>query len=157
MKQWILLVGACLYVASSGHSAHTGDDTQTMLNLVNQARARGATCGGQHYGSAPPVKRSARLDRTARRWAQYMLRTGKFAHSLDGSTFVKRIFSVCGPTPVAENLSGNRSARDAVQRLLRSPGHCRNIMNPSYRYIGIGKAAGGRYGAYWVQNFAGRC
>jgi uncharacterized protein YkwD len=157
MKPTIIFIGLCLWLAASAQTARAGDDTQTMLSLVNQARARGATCGGRYYGPAPPLKRSARLNGAARRWAQYMLRTGKFAQSLGGSTFVKRIFAVCGATPVAENLSGNRSARDAVRRLLRSPGHCRNIMNPSYRYIGIGKAVGGRYGAYWVQNFAGRC
>jgi uncharacterized protein YkwD len=157
MKHAIILASVWLCWAMPSQSAHAGGDVQAILGLVNQARARGASCGGRYYRPAPPLRLHAGLSRAARKWARYMVHTGRFAHSIDGSGFAKRIMAVCGRTAMAENLSGNRSARDTVRRLMRSPGHCRNIMNPTYRYIGIGKAAGGRYGAYWVQNFASRC
>lgn len=86
-----------------------------------------------------------------------MVHKGRFAHAINGSTFAKRITANCGRTATAENISGNRSGQDTVRRPMRSPAHCRNIMNRTYRYIGIGGAAGGRYGACWVQNFASRC
>lgn len=132
-------------------------DLGTMHHLINQARARGANCGGRWYAPAPPLRLHGGLSSAANRWARYMLRTGKFAHTHGGSTFVKRIIAVCGRTFMGENLSGNRSASGAVRSLLRSPVHCRNIMNPKFRLIGLGKARGGRYGAYWVQKFASRC
>ncbi len=132
-------------------------ELRTMQSLINQARARGANCGGKWYGPAPPLQWHGGLSRAANRWARHMVRTGRFAHSHDGSTFVKRIIGVCGRTFMGENLSGNRSASGAVRSLLKSPVHCRNIMNPKFKLIGLGKAAGGRYGAYWVQKFASRC
>ena len=39
---------------------------------------------------------------------------------------------------------------------LQSAGHCRNIMNPSFRELGVGYAQGGSYGHYLVQNFGAR-
>lgn len=157
IKHAMILATVWLCWSVPSHSVYAGGDVQTILRLVNQARARGATCGGRYYRPASPLRLSGRLSGAARRWAQYMVHTGRFAHAINGSTFAKRITAVCGRTAMAENISGNRSARDTVRRLMRSPGHCRNIMNPTYRYIGIGKATGGRYGAYWVQNFASRC
>jgi hypothetical protein len=46
-----------------------------------------------------------------------MVHTGRFAHAINGSTFVKRIAAVCGRTAMAENISGNRSGKDTVRRL----------------------------------------
>ena len=36
-------------------------------------------------------------------------------------------------------------------------GHCENIMNPNYSFLGVGffYATAGRYDDYWVQNFGG--
>jgi uncharacterized protein YkwD len=39
---------------------------------------------------------------------------------------------------------------------MASPGHRANILNPDYREIGLGLAAGGKYGAYWTQEFGAR-
>ena len=40
---------------------------------------------------------------------------------------------------------------------LRSPGHCRVIMNGKYKELGVGGVEGpGRYGIYWTQNFGTR-
>jgi len=128
-----------------------------MLKLINKARAQGASCGRRWYAAAPPLRLNVRLSAAANRWARYMLRSGVFAHSHNGSTFARRITATCGRTSAGENLSGNRSGRDAMRRLLRSPGHCRNIMNPKFKFIGIGRAIGGKYGAYWVQKFASSC
>jgi uncharacterized protein YkwD len=38
-----------------------------------------------------------------------------------------------------------------------SAGHCANIMNPSFRAIGVGYAfsAASNYGHYWTQSFGG--
>ena len=132
-------------------------DLRTMHQLINQARSRGASCGGRWYGPAPPLQLHGGLSSAARQWAQHMLHTGTFAHAHRGSTFAKRIIAVCGRTFMGENLSGNRSASGAVRSLLKSPVHCRNIMNPRFKLIGLGAARGGRDGAYWVQKFAAGC
>ena len=40
-----------------------------------------------------------------------------------------------------------------VEGWMQSPGHCLNIMEPRYRYLGVGHHAGPR--SYWTQNFGG--
>jgi uncharacterized protein YkwD len=158
LKTTLLLAAAWLGLSLVSDSAVAQtNDLRTMHDLINQARARGANCGGRWYGPAAPLRLHSGLSSAANRWARYMLRAGKFAHAHSGSTFVKRIIAVCGRTFMGENLSGNRFASGAVRSLLRSPVHCRNIMNPRFRLIGLGTARGGRYGAYWVQKFASRC
>ena len=62
-----------------------------------------------------------------------------------------------GDSPWGENIAaGQRTARGVVDGWLESDGHCANIMNPSFRTIGIGYAyvEGSEYGHQWVQNFA---
>jgi uncharacterized protein YkwD len=39
---------------------------------------------------------------------------------------------------------------------MASPGHRANILNPDYRELGVGLAGGGKYGAYWTQEFGAR-
>jgi uncharacterized protein YkwD len=38
---------------------------------------------------------------------------------------------------------------------MASPGHRANILNCTYRDIGVGYATGGSYGTYWTQTFGG--
>jgi uncharacterized protein YkwD len=61
-----------------------------------------------------------------------------------------------GPTPWGENIqAGSSTGEDAVASLMTSPGHCRNIMDPDYKVIGLGYAYGAQddYGHYWTQCF----
>ncbi len=56
-----------------------------------------------------------------------------------------------------ENIAAGQSTpEEVVQGWMESPGHCRNIMNPEYRTIGIGYGVvpGSPYGTYWTQDFA---
>jgi uncharacterized protein YkwD len=54
-----------------------------------------------------------------------------------------------------ENIAyGPVSAEEVVAGWLASPDHCANIMDPRFRDIGVGVAAGrGRGEIYWVQTF----
>jgi uncharacterized protein YkwD len=38
-----------------------------------------------------------------------------------------------------------------VDNWLKSPGHCKNIMNKAFKEVGVG-----RVGDYWTQNFGAR-
>ncbi len=83
-----------------------------------------------------------------------MLNTGNFTHGdMQG-----RITAVCGQVAMGENIAANPTADGAVAGWMSSTsGLCEAIMNPTYRLIGIGKATGSQYGAYWTQKFADRC
>ncbi|WP_120465149.1 CAP domain-containing protein [Paenibacillus aceti] len=51
-----------------------------------------------------------------------------------------------------ENIAkGQRSAEEAVEDWMDSPGHRANILNPKYKLIGVGY-----YNGYWVQEFIGK-
>ena len=42
-----------------------------------------------------------------------------------------------------------------MQQWMSSPGHCANIMEPSYDYMGAGYLDGSVYGHTWTQTFGG--
>ena len=48
-----------------------------------------------------------------------------------------------------ENIAkGYANEKDVIEGWINSEGHCRNIMNPNFQEIGIGKE-----GEYWTQVF----
>jgi uncharacterized protein YkwD len=131
-----------------------------MLVLVNQQRAQGANCGGANYGPTSALTMNARLRTAARLHSKDMADQDYFEHtSLDGRTFARRISDqgYSGFT-VGENIAaGNATAMDTFLQWLHSPGHCRNMMEPSFREIGIGHAVNrsSQYNDYWTQDFGG--
>ena len=53
-----------------------------------------------------------------------------------------------------ENIaSGYKTPETVVKGWMNSPGHRANILSTKYGKIGVGYAAGGKSGAYWVQWF----
>ncbi|HEU4411746.1 MAG TPA: CAP domain-containing protein [Polyangiaceae bacterium] len=127
-----------------------------VFNLVNQARAQPRVCGTQSFAAAPALRWDDRLGRAAQSHSTDMATKNYFSHtSPDGRTFVDRVkaegytFSALG-----ENIAaGQTTASQVVNAWLKSAGHCKNIMNPNFRDIGIGHATGGSFGVYWTQDF----
>jgi uncharacterized protein YkwD len=142
---------------ASWPSAWAQEESQ-MLVLVNQARARGANCGGTVYGPANPVAMDAALQQAARSHSQDMATHNYFQHdSLDGKTPWDRM-AQAGYTaqPRSENIAaGNATAQDTVTQWLNSPGHCVNLMDPTATEMGVGYAfdANSTYQHYWTQDF----
>lgn len=132
-----------------------------VVTLVNQRRAAGATCGGTSYPSAPALVMNAALRAAARGHSEDMATQNYFSHtSLDGRTFSQRMSNAgySGAFPWGENIAAGQSSPAAVVNAwMNTAGHCANIMNASYRAIGVGYAfrAGSTYGHYWTQNFGG--
>jgi uncharacterized protein YkwD len=108
-----------------------------ILLRLNETRA-------QHGLRAVTLSRT--LDVAAASHSRSMLENGFFAHeSLDGSSFDLRIKRFYRPTGYAswsagENLifsTGGLDADTAVKAWLASPEHRRNMLDPSWREIGI--------------------
>lgn len=120
-----------------------------VLALVNDERAR-AGCGSLSTSSA--------LQRAAQGHSADMAANDYFSHdSQDGRTFADRI-RAAGYTggAIAENIAaGQSTASSVVKSWMNSSGHRANILNCSYRYLGVGYAKGGSYGSYWTQDFGG--
>lgn len=128
-----------------------------VLELVNQARARGHLCGRERFGPALPVGISDQLYRAARGHARDMAKRSYFEHEgSDGSSPRDRVeragykFHLTG-----ENIAfGPQTAAEVVSGWLDSAGHCANIMNPHFRDMGVAVVQGNKRGHfYWVQEF----
>ncbi|MCB9524231.1 MAG: CAP domain-containing protein [Myxococcales bacterium] len=137
-----------------------------MLVATNAARAAGATCGpyegepARQYPPAPALTMNHTLRLAARLHSQDMATRGYFDHvTPDGRDPFDRMHDIgfMGAQPWGENLAaGSPTAQAAVDGLMNSPGHCRNIMNAEYRVVGLGYAYGeaNMYGHLWTQKFA---
>jgi uncharacterized protein YkwD len=131
----------------------TGGDTAAMraaiLCLVNRQRI------SRHL---PPLRANAKLNRSAQGWTKHMVRAGVFTH---GPNFAARITAAgYGWTAAGENIAtGFPTPRAVVAGWMRSAGHCRNILSPAFRDLGVGVVARPvrRYAsgpATWTQDFA---
>jgi len=132
-----------------------------VLVEVNIRRSAGATCGTKSFGPAGPLTMNAQLRAAARGHSQDMATKNYFDHtSLDGRHFGDRIKAAGyeGGTYSGENIAaGNAGASATVTQWMNSPGHCENVMDNKYKWIGVGYAssAGSKYKHYWTQNFGG--
>lgn len=118
------------------------------------------------------LKLDKRLGKAARRHAGDMDRRNYFSHtSLGGASFLDRIRSAgylrgARSWSVGENIAwgsrGHSAPRVVGQMWMNSPGHRANILNPSFREIGIGVAfgapvaRGGRPAATYATDFGRR-
>jgi len=129
------------------------------LELVNEARARGAQCGAQSFGPAPLLTLSGTLAGVAVGHATDMAVHDYFEHQdLSGESPADRVRAAgYHEKLVGENIAyGPQSVEEVVQGWLASPGHCENIMDPRFAQMGIGLAPGraSRRGLFWVQLLA---
>jgi uncharacterized protein YkwD len=108
-----------------------------VLVAINAIRA-------QHHLRA--LRLSSPLELAARAHSEQMAADGYFAHeSADGSAFWRRVQSFYRSSPwrvwsVGENLlwsSPDVDARRALELWLASPEHRKNLLNPSWREIGV--------------------
>jgi uncharacterized protein YkwD len=133
--------------------------TNEVIQLVNQARSQGRVCGNQRFGAASPLSANASLTRAAQVHTQDMAARRQIGHTGSNGSSVGDRARQAGYEwrRIAENVAaGQRSASAVVQSWLNSPGHCRNIMNPDYREIGVGAVSGRDNNIYWTQVFGRR-
>jgi len=132
-----------------------------VLRQTNEARARGAVCGGVTMAPTGALTTNRALRAAARGHSKAMGDQDFFAHDdPQGRGPGDRAKAAGYPSSfVGENIAaGQKDPAAVVRAWLESPGHCKNIMEPGYRYLGVGyahDAAGVRYGHYWTQEFGG--
>ena len=130
---------------------------ERVVDLVNVARSKGRRCGSERFAAAPPLRPSRELTDAAEDHARDMARRNYFDHrARDGSQPKDRVLRAgYEPRLSGENIAfGPVSAEEVVAGWLDSPGHCANIMEPTFEHIGIGLATGRKRGRiYWVQTF----
>ncbi len=140
---------------------------------INKARSMPQDCGSEGiFYEAVALTWNDKLYQAAYEHSYDLATTNTFSHSGSGeatditgvqlgkkSTAKERIeaygyqYSLIG-----ENIaSGTNSstAKKVVAQLMKSAGHCANIMNPKYREVGMAmsKNSASTYTYYWTQNF----
>jgi uncharacterized protein YkwD len=124
-----------------------------MLSGVNDARRR---------SGLPPLAPNPLLDRVSQEHAEDMLRRSYFGHRTpEGLGPSDRARADGYRSGIGENIVEQRfSTKEALEAWLDSPGHRKNILDPSCREMGLGLAVGegydaapGGYRVIWVQSF----
>jgi uncharacterized protein YkwD len=125
--------------------APSGDDQAQVLALVNQARAA-AGCGA--------VTTDPGLAGVATGHSAAMRDRGFFDHTdLDGLSPFDRAERAGLTNARAENIArGQQDPAAVMDAWLTSPGHRQNILNCSYRTMGLGVVTGSG-GPWWTQMF----
>ena len=136
----ILIVGAIPLAYSDSSEEYY------MLTLINSER--------QAQGLGPLSMNSA-LSSAARLHSQDMINRNFFNHvNPDGLTPSDRARNTgYSFIALAENICGNPSIDAGHSSLMGSPPHRANILNPSYKEVGIGIVDGGPYGKMITQIF----
>lgn len=120
-----------------------------VVQLVNAERAK---------AGLSPFKSDWELSRVARYKSEDMRDRQYFSHQSPtyGSPFdMMRSFGIAYQTAGENIAAGQNSPQAVVDAWMKSPGHRANIMNPSFKKIGVGLAKGGSYQYYWTQMFTG--
>jgi uncharacterized protein YkwD len=131
-----------------------------LMQRINAYRARGATCGS--YGSFAPTTALAwndKLQSAAARHSADMASKNFFSHTgSDGSSAGTRITQAgYAWSAWGENIAaGQSTVQQVVDGWMASPGHCANLMKPTYRHVGVAcvSNSASTYRRYWTLDLA---
>lgn len=151
----ILLTGA------SAGQQHINNDRfkEEFLSRINKIRAKGCNCGVTYFPPAPPIRWNDELEFAARAHALDMSERHYFSHtSMNGRSMSDRALEAGYGSKgyktyaVGENIAqGQMSIAEVMGGWLHSEAHCRNLMNPDFKEVGVAQTD-----HYWVQDFGGR-
>lgn len=131
-----------------------GLNKTTILRLVNKFRSTGGKCGDTFYPAAPALTWNDQLEQAALVHSKDMQTRKYFNHySPEGNNAGERIDAVGYRwMTFGENIGlGYKNENEVVEAWKQSPGHCKNMLNPKYKEMGVA-----RVGQYWTQNFGSR-
>ncbi|MYV68841.1 RNA polymerase, partial [Streptomyces sp. SID2131] len=134
--------------ATKQDSGHTSVEEQ-VIALVNAERAKEG-CG--------PVTGNSLLARAAQGHSDDMAARDFFDHTNpDGAGPGERVTATgYGWSTYGENIAmGQRTAEQVMESWMNSPGHRANILNCSFKELGVGLHTGDG-GPYWTQVFGAR-
>lgn len=125
-------------------------DRNKILVLVNEVRLEGYMCGDIYYPPVDTLEWNDNMEEAAYIHCVYMYENDYFDHLWkDGTSVVYRLKMVGYNGTFGENIAwGQDSEEHVIHDWLESPGHCKNIMNPYFRIMGVSKV-----NIYWTQVF----
>lgn len=144
-------------IAASCQSSGSSVFQAEVLQRVNAVRAAGAVCGAAIYPAASALNWNSLIQQAASGHSSDMAQNNYFSHdSLNGKTFAQRLTDAgYNYSAAGENIAaGDLTVEQVVNHWLNSPGHCVNMMNPTYRDIGVACASNNSssYRNYWTMD-----
>ncbi|NBF10833.1 CAP domain-containing protein [Pseudomonas sp. Fl4BN1] len=154
-NQWRIVLARPLLSARLGDWQAEG---QQLLVQINSARSQPRQCGGQSFTATAPLTWNATLGSAAQEHSRAMANQNYFDHKdHDGRTPADRAeLAGYAGQQVGENIAaGQDTVRKVVDGWLASPGHCANLMNPTYSELGAAYAVDPKSdaGIYWTAMF----
>jgi uncharacterized protein YkwD len=156
---WILAV--IWFIPTKLYSQQRADDNfkQEFLQHINSVRAKGCKCGVTYMPPVAPLTWNDVLEEAALAHARDMGEHNYFSHNgRNGSSpndrAIKAGYGLKGfrSYTTGENIAmGQQSIAEVSNGWFKSEGHCMNLMNASFKEIGIAE-----YDTYWVEDFGGR-
>lgn len=162
MKYLFFLCASTLMLnISNSYAQSSGSDKfkKQFLEQINRVRTVGCDCGRTHMPPAPPLVWNDDLEKAAKGHAKDMASKKYFSHtSKHGRSTMSRAENAgykhdgYESYTVGENIAqGQMSIEQVIYGWFHSEGHCRNLMNPDFKEVGIWMTD-----LYWVQDFGGR-
>ncbi len=128
-------------------------DKSLILYLVNEYRAAGADCGGEHYPPVDPLQWNSKIELAAQSHSDDMYENDFYGHAgSDGSSPGDRLDRVDYHwSTYGENVAIGEmlTEKTVVDGWVASPEHCKNIMHGSFTEMAVA-----RTDKYWTQKFA---
>lgn len=127
-------------------------DPSKLVDLVNAYRTKGCNCGGVAMPPVGAVRWSDVLASAAQVHSNDMAKKDFFSHrgsagTTAGDRIQKQGYSY---KTYGENIGkGYPDEKAVVEGWIKSPGHCKNIMNGAFKEMGVAVN-----GAYWTQVLA---
>ncbi|MEZ5015938.1 MAG: CAP domain-containing protein [Flavipsychrobacter sp.] len=125
---------------------------QKLLNMVNHARTKGCKCGETYYPPTTILSWNDSLAIAAQKQSNYMEQHKTLTHTGANNSDPGDRITATGYqwSTYGENAAVDYPNDEAlIKGWLGSKGHCKNIMNPNFKEVGMGGS-----GAYWTQVFA---
>lgn len=135
----------------SGSNASSDIDKSLMIDKVNTVRQKGCKCGGKKMPPVGQVRWNEKLEKSAFAHAKDMDAHNYFSHySRKGEDVGKRVDKFNYDwLVIGENIAeGQRNFDEVMADWLKSPSHCKMIMDGKVNEMGIAKS-----GKFWVQHF----
>src|SRR6185312_14755840 len=149
MKHFVKIIPT-LCIILSGYMARSQETVSSrrfrheFLNDINRVRQQGCNCGATYMPPAPPLTWNNELEVAAIGHARDMADNNYFSHtSKDGRTLEDRVvfagynFKGYRSFAIGENIAqGRMTIAEVMNGWFKSPGHCKNLMNPAFKEVG---------------------
>ena len=124
-------------------------DEQEFINLINNEREK---------NNLSPLEIDEDLQNVARLKAEDLVKNNYFSHTSPtfGTLYEMLDDNAIRYKIASENIAGNSSISGAVNALMNSEAHKKNILSNEFNYTGVGVVTSPTYGKILVQLFIGK-